>query len=145
MTTWLRLIAVAMELPPVLDAQLRRDQGISHFAYYVMAILSEAPDRTMQMNELASRTNGSLSRLSHVISKVEKLGWVQRQISPHDARATLATLTESGWEKVVASAPGHVESVRVAVFDNIAPEDVATLGRILEPIKRALDDQSSEN
>lgn len=144
MSTWLSLIAVAMELPPALDAQLRRDSGISHFEYYVMAILSEAPARTMQLSELADRTNGTLSRLSHAVAKLETRGLLRREASPVDARANVAILTEPGWEKVVATAPGHVERVRTLVFDTISEEDAAALGRILAPIRRALDARVGE-
>lgn len=138
MQTWLTLIAVAMDLPPALDAQLHRDSGLSHFEYYILAMLSEAPERTMQMSELAELTNGTLSRLSHAVTKLENAGWVCREVSPRDARASLAILTDEGWEKVVATAPGHVERVRSLVFDQIDPADVEALGRILAPVRQAL-------
>lgn len=144
MVTWLTLIGVAMELPPALDAQLRRDSGLSHFDYYVMAILSEAPARTLQMSELAERTNSTLSRLSHAVTKMERAGWVRRDTSPHDARVTIAILTEAGWERVRDAAPGHVERVRTLIFDSISPDDVAALGRILGPVKAALDARAGD-
>lgn len=144
MDTWLTLIAVAMELPPALDTQLRRDSGVSHFDYYVMAMISEAPGRTIQLRELAERTNGTLSRLSHSVSKLEKSGLVRREISPIDARATLATLTDEGWRTVVAAAPGHVERVRSLIFDNVSADDVRVLQRILAPVRRALDEEGRE-
>ncbi|HHW50508.1 MAG TPA: MarR family transcriptional regulator [Pseudoclavibacter sp.] len=141
MDTWLTLIAVAMQLPPALDAQLRADAGITHFEYYVMAILSEAPQRRMRLSDLADRTNGTLSRLSHTITKLVDRGWVTREASDEDARATVARLTEQGWDKVVATAPGHVERVRRLIFDHVNAADVAELGRVLAPIRAALDQE----
>ena len=68
---WLRLVAVVELLPGVLDAQLRRDAGLTHFEYFVLAMLSEAPERTLRMTALAHRTNATLPRLSHVVQRLE--------------------------------------------------------------------------
>jgi len=116
---WLALAALMMFLPSALDAQLQRDAGLSHFEYLVLAGLSEAPERTRRMSELAAVANGSLSRLSHVVSRLQRQGWVTRRPDPADRRTTLASLTEQGWAKVVASAPRHVTTVRQVVFDQL--------------------------
>ena len=60
------------------------------------------------MTALAPRTNATLPRLSHVVSRLEDRGLVERFPCPEDRRATNARLTEAGWRKVVATAPGHV-------------------------------------
>jgi DNA-binding MarR family transcriptional regulator len=114
--TWLAVVGVAGLLGPALDAQLQRDSGISHFEYQVLAMLSEAPGREVRMSRLAGLANGSLSRLSHVVSRLERRGWVRRRPDDDDGRYTLAVLTDAGWEKVVA-APGHVQEARRLVLD----------------------------
>src|SRR6478735_11291416 len=108
---WKRLVAVVELLPGVLDTQLRRDADLSHFEYFVLAMLSEAPDRTLRMTALAGQTNATLPRLSHVVSRLEQRGFLTRSPCPEDRRATNASLTEDGWAKVVAAAPGHVRTV----------------------------------
>ncbi|RBM18535.1 MarR family winged helix-turn-helix transcriptional regulator [Streptomyces sp. PT12] len=128
--TWMALIGTLVRLPAALDAQLQRDAGISHFAYQVLAGLSSAPGRTLRMSELATFTEGSLSRLSHVAARLERRGWVTRRPDPADGRCTLATLTEAGWEKVVATAPGHVAEVRRLVFDPLTREQQRRLREI---------------
>ena len=115
--TWMSLAAVLMRLPGALDAQLQRDAGLTHFEYLVLSGLSMAESRTMRMSDLAAVAEGSLPRLSQVVSRLEKRAWVRRAPDPTDGRYTLATLTEDGWVKVVATAPGHVEAVRQFVFD----------------------------
>jgi DNA-binding MarR family transcriptional regulator len=127
---WRRLAGVMLKLGPSLDSQLLRDSDLTHFDYLCMAMLSEAHDRTLRMSELATQTNASLSRLSHVVSKLEGRGWVRRAPSPDSKRVTLATLTEDGWAVVVKTAPGHVETVRSLVFDGLAEDDVRTLERL---------------
>jgi len=127
---WLKLAGVMLKLSPALDSQLQRDSDLTHFDYLCLAMLSESDDHTLPMSELAARTNASLSRLSHVVSKLEKRGWVARCPSPASRRVTLVRLTEEGWDVLVAAAPGHVETVRALVFDDLTPDDVAALHRI---------------
>ncbi len=139
MQTWLALVSVLIRLPAALDGQLQRDAGISHFEYQVLAGLSMTPERTMRMSELASFSDGSLSRLSHVVGRLEKRGWVRRTPDPADGRYTLAVLTEDGWDKVVATAPGHVEAVRGFVLDPLTKAQTRQLRDIGRRIMRAID------
>jgi DNA-binding MarR family transcriptional regulator len=139
LTAWIRLVGVVELLPGVLDTQLRRDAGLSHFEYYVLAMLSESPRRTLRMTALAARTNATLPRLSHVVRRLEDRGLVERSACPEDARATNATLTEEGWRTLQATAPGHVATVRQHVIDALTPEQVDQLSGIAGAILDRLD------
>lgn len=127
---WLKLAGVMLKLAPALDSQLQRDSDLTHFDYLCLAMLSESEDRTLTMSALAGTTNASLSRLSHVVTKLERRGWVCRRPSPASKRVTLVSLTDDGWDVLVKAAPGHVETVRSLVFDGLGDEDVAALERI---------------
>jgi len=141
---WMALARVVIKLPAALDTQLQRDAGLTHFEYLVLAALSEAPDRLLRMSRLADLVKGSLSRLSHVVKRLEQHGWVRREACPSDGRYTNAILTDDGYAKVVASAPGHVETVRALVFDALGDEQLGQLrsacheilGRIDAPERR---------
>jgi DNA-binding MarR family transcriptional regulator len=137
--TWLALAGALIRLPAALDAQLRRDAGISHFEYQVLALLSEAPDRTLRMSELAMRAEGSQSRLSQVVARMEQHGWMRRTPDPADGRYTLAILTDQGSAKVTETAPGHVEEVRRLVFDPLTKAQSRQLREIGRRIMRATD------
>jgi len=137
--TWMRLQAVSELLPGVLDAQLQRDAQLTHFEYLVLAMLSEAQDRTLRMTDLALKTNATLPRLSHVVKRLEGRGYVERVPCPTDKRATLAVLTDAGWDKVVATAPGHVDTVREHIIDRLTPEQVEQLDGIARAILESLD------
>ncbi|PWB98282.1 MarR family winged helix-turn-helix transcriptional regulator [Salinibacterium hongtaonis] len=130
LAAWKSFVAVVELLPGVLDSQLQSDAGLSHFEYYVLAMLSEAPDHTMRMTALSELVNATLPRLSHVVSRLEKRGYVQRTKCAEDRRATNARLTDAGWAKVVEAAPGHVRNVRAAVIDKLTPEQLDQLGEI---------------
>ncbi len=140
---WIRLIGVLELLPGVLDAQLRRDADVNGFEYYVLAMLSEAPGRTLRMTELARQTNATLPRLSHVVSRLEARGLVERFSCPEDRRATNARLTEAGWAKVQEAAPGHVANVRRHVIDALSDEQIDQLAEIGDAILARLDPTGS--
>ena len=136
---WLRLVGVVELLPGALDTQLRQDSGLSHFEYFSLAMLSEAPDHTLRMGALAQRTNATLPRLSHVISRLESRGLVERSPSVKDRRATNARLTAAGWDTVVAAAPGHVDAVRQFVLDPLTREQLRDLTVIGDALLARLD------
>ncbi len=136
--TWLELIGVLTWLPDAIDAQLQRDAGVSHFEYQVMAMLSMAPQRTRRMSEVAALANGSLTRLSRTVDRLEKRGWVTRRPDPDDGRTTLAVLTDAGWEKVVATAPSHVAEVRRLVLDPLTKTQVRQLHEIAARIRQVV-------
>ena len=136
---WIRLVGLLELLPGVLDAQLRRDAGVTHFEYYVLAMLSDAPARTLRMTELARHTNATLPRLSHVVSRLENRGLVERFPSPEDGRATNARLTQAGWAEVQAAAPGHAANVRHHVIDALSDEQIDQLAAIGDAILARLD------
>lgn len=137
---WLALISINTLLPAALDTKLHAAGKLSLFDYTVLAMLSEAEERFLPMSELAARTSASLSRLSHVVTKLQKRGWVERQPHPHDARVTIAHLTPQGMDTIVALAPDHVETVRDLFLDALSEQDVLDLARIGEKIVGRLDD-----
>lgn len=136
---WRALMAVVVLLPGALDSQLQRDSGLSHFEYGVLAMLSEAPERTLRMSQLATLVDSSLSRLSHVARRLEERGTIVRRTCPDDRRANIATLTEAGYALVVATAPAHVAHVRELVFDVLTDKQVLELEQIGDAIRTNLD------
>jgi DNA-binding MarR family transcriptional regulator len=139
LSAWVRLVAVVELLPGVLDTQLRRDDGLMHFEYFVLATLSEVPASTLQMRDLAARTNATLPRLSHVVRRLEERGLVARTPCPQDRRATNASLTDAGWTTVRAAAPGHAATVREHVIDALTPDQMGQLRDIAGAILTRLD------
>jgi DNA-binding MarR family transcriptional regulator len=141
--TWRAWLAVSELVPRTLDAQLQRDAGLSHAAYVVLAMLSEAPGRSRRMSDLARRANQSQSRLSHTVARLEERGWVRRERSADDGRGNLAVLTDAGWVVVRTVAPGHVDAVRQAMFAPLTGEQTRVLGDAMQAILEQLDPDRS--
>jgi len=136
---WLGLNAVLTLLPAALDSDLQVLEGITLFDYHMLAMLSESTGRKMSMTKLASRTSASLSRLSHVVKKLEVRGWVAREQSEEDARVKIASLTDAGWQAVVRMAPNHVATVRALLFESLSDKDVNDLRRITRKLTAGMD------
>lgn len=128
--TWRSFLATSEVLYAALDRQLQRDAGITHASYIVLAMLSEAPGRSLRMSDLAARANSSPSRLSHAVARLQERGWIRREPAPKDGRGTVAILTDQGWDVLVSAAPGHVSAVREFLFDRLTPEQVRVLGEV---------------
>ena len=136
--TWAALATVLEWLPAALDAQLQRDAQLSHFEYGVLYALANAPHRMLRMSVLAGYANSTLSRLSRAATRLETHGWLRRTPDPADGRYTLAVLTDAGWDKVVATAPGHVAEVRRLLIDALTPTQYRQLRQISERVNDAI-------
>ena len=127
---WRLFIEVLVKVPAALEGQLQRDAGLTQMGYLVLATLSERDDRRLAMSRLAKKASSSLSRLSHVVARLEAQGLVRRERDPADGRVQIAVLTDAGLAKIVAAAPGHVEAVRNQVFDRLTPTQVRQLSKL---------------
>ena len=134
LAAWTAAAAMVITLPGALGAQLQAEQGLTFFEYMVLAVLSEQPERTLQMSDIAHATSSSLSRLSHVVKRLETQGFVRRERVPGAGRRTNAVLTDHGFDKVVEAAPGHVARVRHLLIDAVPADDLAALRRIGETV-----------
>ena len=137
--TWRAFLAATRLLYDELERQLQEEAGIPRTYFEILVTLSEAPNRTVRMRDLADLTRSSKSRLSHAVSRLEESGWVERVSCPTDGRGALAHLTDKGFAVLAAAAPGHAGAVRRYVFDRITPEQSDELGRILAVIRDGLD------
>ena len=139
MQAWLRVLRLVMLLPGSLDRQLRRDARLNHSSYMILATLSEAPEHSMRMTELAGQTATSLSRLSHAVTALEQRGWVVRHPSEQDRRGLTASLTDAGRAVLRETAPGHVAQVRAMVLDPLDPDEITQLSALLGKIVDSLE------
>ncbi|MEV6765495.1 MarR family transcriptional regulator [Streptomyces sp. NPDC051105] len=139
LAAWMSVVRLITRLPWALDTQLQRDADLSMVEYMALAMLSEAPDRTLRMSTLAEVVNSSLSRLSHLVKRLEKRGYVRREPDPDDGRFTNAVLLPDGIRKLESAAPGHAAHVRHLVVDNLSPERLRRLGQDAERILQRVD------
>lgn len=141
---WHAIVALMTRLPGALDTRLQRESGVTHFEYWVLTLLSEEPGHRLQMSELAHKANASLSRLSHVVSKLERMGWAQRSATT-GRRGVQAVLTDEGYLKVIEAAPGYLDAVRRLVFDGLDAQQTARLAELSETLAARLVDTLNQS
>ena len=139
LASWLSVVRLLTRLPWAIDAELQRDAGLSMIEYMVLANLSKAPQGTMRMSDLAELTSSSLSRLSHMVKRLESRGYVRREADHTDGRFTNAILLPAGVRKLVSAAPAHVAYVRHLVIDNLSSERLRRLGQDADRIVQRTD------
>lgn len=139
---WRAYLTATQLLHAQLDRELQRDSGIPHAYYEILVRLSEAPDRTLRMSDLAEAADSSRSRLSHAVARLEEAGWVRRESCPTDRRGSFARLTEEGFAALAAAAPAHVASVRRHLIDRLTPAQIGQLREICEAVVCGLRDET---
>jgi DNA-binding MarR family transcriptional regulator len=127
---WLGVAAIMFSLPAALDARLQNESGVTLYEYMVLSVLSEQPDRSLRMSEIAAGVSSSLSRLSHVAGRLERRGLLTKCRIPGPGRRTAATLTDAGMTLVINAAPGHVVAVREYLLRATTRTDLVVLRRL---------------
>ncbi|WP_225625895.1 MarR family winged helix-turn-helix transcriptional regulator [Streptomyces werraensis] len=139
LAAWRGFMKLLRRLPTALEAQLQQDSKLSFVEYHVLAHLSDQPERRMRMSELAPLADSELSRLSHMVGRLEKRGFVRREPDPHNGRYTQAILTEAGYAYLAEAAPGHVARVLDLFIDALNPDELRTLHRISDKVLARID------
>jgi len=136
---WRAWLSASQLLNDRLSRELHEQHGLTMADYEILVRLSETPDRRLRMSDLAETTLSSRSRLSHQIDRMEKAGFVERQVCADDRRGAFAAMTDTGWQTLVAAAPDHVASVRRHLVDQLSPEDFDALGAACRQVAEHLD------
>ncbi len=134
---WMSLTVLLVALPQAIDRQLKRDSGLNFFEYTMLAGLSRSPGRAMQLSVLADFASGSLSRISHAVSRLEQQGWVRRRACGAESRGIEAELTDAGFAKLAEAAPHHVREARRLVVDTLDPAELDQLRGICHKLVSA--------
>ncbi|MGW2965092.1 MarR family winged helix-turn-helix transcriptional regulator [Streptomyces sp. NPDC001220] len=138
-SAWRAYMAATNLLEDAIDRQLQQDAGMPHLYYGILANLSEEPERKLRMTDLAQKAKITRSRLTYAVTRLEKDGLLRREDCQWDKRSSFAILTDEGMAVLERTAPGHVETVRAAVFDRLSAEQVTQLEEISSVIARALE------
>ena len=132
--SWRTLIAVTTGVLATLDTELRAEHGLSLGEYEVLAHLSEEPDHSLRMTDLAGRLRLSPSGITRRIDGLVRAGLVQRQQCPSDRRGSNAVMTDEGLRRLRAAAPTHVRGVRAHFVDQLSEQQLANIASALAAV-----------
>ena len=132
--SWRAWLSASTLLGDRLNRELQERHGLTIADYEILVRLSEVPDRRLRMSDLAEATLSSRSRLSHQIDRMERAGFVERQVCSDDRRGSFAVMTEQGWRTLVAAAPDHVAGVREHLVDQLSCAEFSALGSACQQV-----------
>ncbi|TYP90522.1 MarR family winged helix-turn-helix transcriptional regulator [Blastococcus xanthinilyticus] len=133
-SAWMGLLRVATRLPAALDTQMRGEVDLTCMEFYVLAFLDAAPDATLPLKAIADEAHVTLSRLSHVVARLEAAGMLDKRTAPDNGRVRLATLTDDGRRLVRRGGPAHEHFVRATVLAGLTAADLDHLTRLMAVI-----------
>lgn len=137
---WRSWIQATLRVQAAVARDLAREHGLSDAEYAVLVTLSEAPGREVRMRDLAARLGWSRSRLSHLLTRMEGRGSIERRGCPSDARGAFAHLTDAGQAEIEAAAPGHVASVRRHFLAHLDRDQLRALAELCGALAGSDDD-----
>jgi DNA-binding MarR family transcriptional regulator len=136
MNAWRGWIEAVTHIGQRIESDLRDDSGLTTDDYEVLVRLSEAPDRRLRMADLAHQVMNSPSRLSQRVDRMVRSGLLVRERCQDDRRGWFAVMTEEGYQRLSAAAPGHVESVRAHFIDQLSDEEIVFLAELMPRLAR---------
>jgi DNA-binding MarR family transcriptional regulator len=138
MPAWMALVRTHAQLWDQVEAQMRRDHGLTMARYDVLAQLNMAGGR-LGLSELASSIVLSPSGLSKLLDRMEDSGLIQRDPDPRDARSTFATITPKGRTLVTKARASHHRFLQQAFGNALGRQDAEQLARIMRNIQGAIE------
>jgi DNA-binding MarR family transcriptional regulator len=141
---WRAYLRAGSLLTARLNRLLQADCGLSLPEYEVLVQLSEAPQGKLRPFQLGLALDWEQSRLSHMLSRMGRRGFVVRQDCAGDRRGAEVVLTAAGRAAIESAAPGHVAAVRRLVFDQMDSEQAAVFGQVFEAILAGLENSAPQ-
>jgi DNA-binding MarR family transcriptional regulator len=146
--TWSAFYAMRRRLDRALDLQLQRDSGLSASEYEVLVAINLSPGHQLRIKEIAGAIGWEKSRVSHLVTRMERRDLVARTECDTDARGSWIGLTATGRRSVLGAIQGHTAAVRRYFFDVLEPSDAAALGalstRVVEAIGCGADEDAQQ-
>jgi DNA-binding MarR family transcriptional regulator len=131
---WRALGRAVLVIPRVLDNDLLETQGLNVTEYSVLFNLSEAPDHSLRMGDLANYVSITVSGLTRVIDRLSRQGLVERRRDESDGRGQVAMLTATGLQRLEQAWPTHLASVRRHVMDHLSDLDLVAFAKAMEAV-----------
>lgn len=128
---WRALGRAVLVIPRVLDNDLLAAQGLNVTEYSVLFNLSEAPNRSLRMGDLANYVSITVSGLTRVVDRLARQGLVERVRDESDGRGQVAVLTAAGLKRLERAWPTHLASVRRHVMDHLSGLDLPAFAQAM--------------
>jgi DNA-binding MarR family transcriptional regulator len=132
--TWQALLHAHHDIVTRLDADLRREHGLSMESYDILLRLARAPERSLSMSELAERVLAPASTVTRRVTRLREAGLVVRARPDHDSRLVIASITEEGMRRLRRAARTHLRGIRDYFTGELSAAQLTALSEALEMV-----------
>ncbi|MBF9068587.1 MarR family winged helix-turn-helix transcriptional regulator [Streptacidiphilus fuscans] len=129
--TALRLTRAHNAMAKQLDAALANRHGVSYADFQILLHLGAAPNARLRRVDLAEALGLTASGVTRGLGPLERIGLVDREKDPRDARVAYAALTETGRALLVEMTVSAEEVAADWFTPNCSTAEVATLSALL--------------
>ncbi|MEY9843731.1 MarR family winged helix-turn-helix transcriptional regulator [Streptacidiphilus sp. MAP5-3] len=129
--TALRFTRAHTAMAKRLDAVLSNRHGISYSDFQILLHLGAAPNTRMRRVDLAEALGLTASGVTRGLGPLERIGLVDREKDPRDARVAYAALTETGRALLVEMTVSAQEVASDWFTPSCSTAEVATLSALL--------------
>ena len=135
---WRTFYSMRRNLDRALDLQLQRDSGVSASEYEILIALSDAPGRRLRIKDIARSVGWEKSRVSHLVTRMEKRELLGRAECETDARSSWIGLTANGRRAVLGAMSNHIAAIRRYFFDVLDDDEAASLSSVSHRVMAAI-------
>ena len=136
--SWDNFLEAALRVYGTLNKLLTERHGLSLLDVRLLDILDRSETGAARMGELAGQLQSLPSRVTRQIHRLERLGLVRRQASPHDGRGVLAGITDVGRTAIAEATFTYAEAVRQRFLLPLTRSQISSLGENCRRISSAL-------
>lgn len=135
---WRAFFGASTRLNGALEANLKRDVGVTLSDYSILLALYESPKYQLRMGEISQLVGFSPSRLTYLVSQMVKAKLIARVPSGDDGRGYLAQLTTAGKHVAIVANSVYQETVRERVLDKLSDEEIDCIVHLIERADRSV-------
>lgn len=107
--------------------------GLGLSDYFVLNQLSLAPAQKMRRNELAEKVGLSPSGITRLLNPLEKIGLVEKEANPRDARVSLVALSDSG-KRLYEEAKVSFSAASQGLFESFNATELSRLSGLVKAL-----------
>src|SRR6056297_122978 len=107
--------------------------GLGISDYLVLNQLYIAPSKKMRRNDLAARVGLSPSGITRLLNPLEKIGLVDKESNPRDARVSLVALSAPG-KQIYEDAKASFSDASHLLFEPLNAVQLNKLSELLKPL-----------
>ena len=137
LNAWRLFITAHARVVSDIESRLAVDGQIPLHWYDVLIELFEAPDRRLRMNELAERVLLTRSGLTRLVDRLEKQGYLRRELDPNDRRGFFAIISDSGIEAMRHAWPVYARGIAEQFAAHVSDEEAEVLARVFARIAQS--------